>query len=93
MLGIPIGSQKLLIMGHTLKDEKTLSAYPNIKDGTKINLFVKREERLHGIISRQFRKYYADQVSERLTKEFIKDFERKLAAFSLEDIERLSAVV
>lgn len=80
-------------MGHTLKDDKPLSAYPNIKDGTKINLFVKKEERLRGVICRQFRKYYSDQVSERLTKEFIKDFEKKLAAFSLEDIERLSEVM
>lgn len=89
-LSIPIQLQKLLYLGRTLSDEQCLAAYPNIKNGTKLNLIVMRRENLKDAIHRSFRRYYNEQQSERLTKEFMLDFERKIKCASLDDIERLA---
>ncbi|KAL9888645.1 ubiquitin-like protein 4A [Glossina fuscipes] len=89
-VNIPLNLQKLLLVGRTLNDEQPLSAYPSIKDGTKLNLIVMKQEGLKEIIHRSFRKYYNEQQSERLTREFMLDFETKLRLLSLDDIERLA---
>ncbi|XP_054286693.1 ubiquitin-like protein 4A [Macrosteles quadrilineatus] len=44
LLGVPVLQQKLLFTGRPLTDEKLLSDYPTIKDGTKLNLIVKQEK-------------------------------------------------
>lgn len=43
-LGIPVQEQKLLLVGRTLADDQTVAAYPTIKDGSKINVVVKKPE-------------------------------------------------
>ncbi|KPJ14914.1 Ubiquitin-like protein 4A [Papilio machaon] len=43
-LGIPVQEQKLLLVGRTLADDQTVAGYPTIKDGSKINLVVKKPE-------------------------------------------------
>ncbi|KPJ01639.1 Ubiquitin-like protein 4A [Papilio xuthus] len=43
-LGIPVKEQKLLLVGRTLADDQTVAGYPAIKDGSKINLVVKKPE-------------------------------------------------
>lgn len=92
-LGIAVTSQKLLLLGHSLNDEKPVSAYPLLKDGAKINLIVKREEGLRELMCRQFRKYYDEKLSEHLSREVVKDLDRKLASFSLDDLERLAETI
>lgn len=89
-MNIPLNSQKLLLLGRTLNDEHTLSVYPNIKDGSKLNLIVMKQEGLRELIYRSFRKYYNENQSENLTKEFLLDFEKKIKGLSLDDIERLA---
>ncbi|XP_005178535.1 ubiquitin-like [Musca domestica] len=89
-LGIPLGSQKILILGRTLNDDQTIASYPNIKEGTKLNLIVVKQD-IKDIIHRSFRKYYNETQSAALTKEFMLDFEKKLKGFSLDDIERLAS--
>ncbi|XP_037946149.1 ubiquitin-like protein 4A [Teleopsis dalmanni] len=90
ILKIPIGNQKLLLVGRTLSDECSVSFYPSIKDGSKLNLIVMRPEGLREIISRSFRKFFTEQQSELLTKKFMEDFEKKMTTYSLDDIERLA---
>ncbi|KAM7362894.1 ubiquitin-like protein 4A [Cochliomyia hominivorax] len=90
ILKIPHTSQKLLLLGRTLNDEQTLSAYSNIKDGTKLNLIVMKQEGLRDIIYRSFRKYYNENQSEIYTRRFMSNFEEKLKNLSLDDIERLA---
>ncbi|XP_023308483.2 ubiquitin-like protein 4A-B [Lucilia cuprina] len=90
ILNIPQASQKLLLFGRTLNDEQMLSAYSNIKDGTKLNLIVMKQEGLREIIYRSFRKYYSENQSEVFTRRFMVDFEEKLKNLSLDDIERLA---
>ncbi|XP_075145888.1 ubiquitin [Haematobia irritans] len=88
-LNIPLSSQKILILGRTLNDDQSISSYPNIKDGTKLNLIVIKQD-LKDIIHRSFRKYYNETQATVLTKEFLLDFDKKLKEFSLDDIERLA---
>ncbi|XP_067620194.1 ubiquitin-like protein 4A [Eurosta solidaginis] len=91
-LQIPIADQKLLLLGRTLSDEKTIEAYPNIREGTKLNLVVMRPriEGLREVIQRYFRKYYNDQQTEKLVAAFMSDFELNLKQMSLDDIDRLA---
>ncbi|CAD6996262.1 ubiquitin-like protein 1 [Ceratitis capitata] len=91
-LSIPLAEQKLLLLGRTLSDEKAVSAYPNLHEGSKLNLVVMRPriEGLREVIQRSFRKYYSDQQADKLVTAFMSDFEMNLKQMSLDDIDRLS---
>ncbi|XP_017479736.1 PREDICTED: ubiquitin-like protein 4A [Rhagoletis zephyria] len=91
-LQIPLSEQKLLLFGRTLNDENTVSSYPNIRDGSKLNLVVMRQriEGLREVIHRSFRKYYNEQQTDKLVSAFMSDFEANLKQMSLDDIDRLS---
>ncbi|KAH8310345.1 hypothetical protein KR044_000862 [Drosophila immigrans] len=88
-LQIPATNQKLLLLGRPLNNDQTIASYPNIKDGTKLNLVVMKPG-LRDCIYRAFRKYYTEAQSERLANEFITDFEAKLKEQSLDDLERFA---
>ncbi|KAL1396348.1 hypothetical protein pipiens_010567 [Culex pipiens pipiens] len=89
---IPAEHQKLLLVGKTLSDEKTLASYGNIRDGTKLTLVVKKPDPLREVIFRQFRKYLIpEEQSQRLTNVFMEDFDRKIQQLSLDDLERLAS--
>ncbi|EDW38434.1 GL12015 [Drosophila persimilis] len=88
-LKITAANQKLLLMGRPLNNDLTISSYANIKEGTKINLVVMKPS-LRDCILRGFRKFYNEHQSERLTNEFMADFERKLKEHSLDDLERFA---
>lgn len=87
---IPLPHQKLLNVGRTLADDKTVNSYSNIKDGTKLILVIKKPDPLRDVIFRSFKKYYNEQQSEKLTAEFMTDFEKKMKQLSLDDIEHLA---
>lgn len=87
---IPIANQKLLLLGRTLNDDQTIGSYPNIKDGSKLNLIVMKPDGLKEVIHRSFRRYYNEHQADRLTQEFMLDFDKKLKLLSLDDIERLA---
>ncbi|KAH8295026.1 hypothetical protein KR018_005939 [Drosophila ironensis] len=88
-LQIPTGNQKLLLLGRPLNNEQTIASYPNIKEGTKLNLVVMKPC-LRDSILRGFRKHFPEQQAERLTAEFMADFERKMSEQSLDDLERFA---
>ncbi|XP_018797706.1 PREDICTED: ubiquitin [Bactrocera latifrons] len=91
-LNIPLPEQKLLLLGRTLKDENTVSAYPNLHEGCKLNLVVMRPriEGLREILQKSFRKYYNEPQADNLVTAFMTDFETNLKQMSVDDIERLS---
>ncbi|KAH8265197.1 hypothetical protein KR038_000288 [Drosophila bunnanda] len=88
-LQISAANQTLLLLGRPLNNEQTISSYPNIKEGTKLNLMVTKPC-LRDSIQRGFRKHYSQQQAERLTNEFMTDFEKKLNEQSLDDLERFA---
>ncbi|XP_065095661.1 ubiquitin-like protein 4A [Ochlerotatus camptorhynchus] len=88
---IPVEHQKLLLVGKTLSDEKTVGSYGNIKDGTKLTLVVKKPDPLREVIFRQFKKYLQEEQSQRLTNEFMKDFDGKIQQLSLDDLEKIAS--
>lgn len=102
-LKIPISDQKLLAKGMPLLNSKTISDYPQIKDGTKLNLVVKRSMTdnaqapaspnvtiLKEATQKFLKKYFNDSQSEKVTEEFIKEFNKSIATLSLDDLERLA---
>ncbi|BET00313.1 UBQ [Nesidiocoris tenuis] len=92
-LKIPVNQQKLLLTGKPLSDEKFLIDYPLIKDGTKINLVVKKIDEdsvLKAAITNFLRKNYNEQDSLKIADEFMKEFYRSMSTLNLEDIERIA---
>lgn len=87
---------KFLIYYHYIHiDEKTLVDYPQIKDGTRINLVVKQQpiiktNELEEMITKHVREHYSTEDTVKVLKEFSKEFDRSLSQFSLDDYERMA---
>lgn len=90
LLNIPVPRQKILSVGRTLVDEKTLNSYATIKEGAKLTVVIKEPEPLKDVMCKIFKKFYSDEQSETMAKEFMVDFEHRLSQLSLDDIERLA---
>lgn len=90
-LQIPVPRQKILFVGRTLADDKALTAYPQIKNGVKLTVVVKEPEPLKDVMCKIFKKFYSDEQSETMAKEFMVDFEKRLDQLSLDDIERMAS--
>lgn len=69
---IPIAQQTLLLVGKALVDDKPISFYPNIKEGTKLNLVVKKPDTLKVAMIKFLQKYYTEAQSQRICDEFMK---------------------
>ncbi|XP_041976400.1 ubiquitin-like protein 4A [Aricia agestis] len=90
-LSIPVEDQKLVLMGRTLADEQTVSTYPSIKDGTKLNLVVKKPESLMVASVKYFKQCgMSEQDANTAAKKFIRLIEEKFQKFSWDDIEQMS---
>ncbi|XP_075970949.1 ubiquitin-like protein 4A [Anticarsia gemmatalis] len=90
-LHIPVEEQKLLFLGRTLVDEQTIQAYPTIKDGTKLNLVVKKPEGLHEASVKHFKKMgMTDGEALCAANRLIKIVQDKFNRLSWDDIDRLS---
>lgn len=89
-LNVPVPRQKILFVGRTLADEKSLDAYPQIKNGSKLTIVIKEPEPLKDVICKIFKKYYSEDQSEAMAKDFMIDFEKRLNQLSLDDIERMA---
>ncbi|XP_050435926.1 ubiquitin-like protein 4A [Adelges cooleyi] len=94
-LKVPVKDQRLLLTGRPLCDEKTLVDYPQIKDGTRINLIVKQQtivkaDELEDMITKHVREHYSTEDTVKVLKEFMKEFDRSLTQFSLDDYERMA---
>ncbi|NP_001156073.1 ubiquitin-like protein 4A-like [Acyrthosiphon pisum] len=93
-LKVPVKDQRLLLTGRPLCDEKTLVDYPQIKDGTRLNLIVKpqiiKTDELEEMITKHVREHYSTEDTVKVLKEFMKEFDRSLTQFSLDDYERMA---
>lgn len=90
-LNIPVAYQKLLSVGRTLVDEKTLGSYgPAIKPGCKLTLVVKEPDSLRDVMLKLFKRFYAEDQSEEVTKALMAELEKRVGQLSLDDMERLA---
>lgn len=77
-------------------DEKALVEYPQIIDGTRLNLVVKQQplinktDELEEMITKHVQEHYSTEDTVKVLKEFMKEFDRSLAQFSLDDYERMA---
>ncbi|XP_033223433.1 ubiquitin-like protein 4A [Belonocnema kinseyi] len=108
LLGIDVLQQKLLLTGKTLDDENPVSFYPGIKDGSKLNLIIKKSAQtsnnetlpekagmqlLKKEMIRVLRRYYTESESESIGNEMIKDLKFKVNNVSFDDLERLATAL
>ncbi|CAD0198058.1 unnamed protein product [Chrysodeixis includens] len=90
-LEIPVEEQKLLLLGRTLVDEQMVEGYPAIKDGTKLNLVVKKPDGLLEISMKHFKRVgLSDADATCAAKRLLKIIEDKFSKLSWDDVERLS---
>ncbi|KAI5713455.1 ubiquitin-like protein 4A isoform X1 [Diaphorina citri] len=104
-LKIPVSDQKLLATGRPLLDTKQILDYPQIKEGTKLNLVVKRALKessqsvaggsnvtiLRDASYKFLRKYFTETQSNKIADEFIKEFNKSISTLSLDDLEALAS--
>ncbi|KAI5643990.1 ubiquitin family domain-containing protein [Phthorimaea operculella] len=89
-LKIPAEDQKLLLLGRTLADEQTVESYPTIKEGTKLNLVVKKPESLFEAATRHFKTVgMTEKEATDAANKFLKIVETKIYQMSWDDIDRL----
>lgn len=69
-----VEQQTLVLVGKTLLDDKALSFYPSIKEGTKINLVIKKinKESLNIVLTKFLQKYYTESQSTKICDKFMK---------------------
>uniref|UniRef100_A0A8D9BU32 Ubiquitin-like protein 4A n=1 Tax=Cacopsylla melanoneura TaxID=428564 RepID=A0A8D9BU32_9HEMI len=103
-LKIPVSDQKLLATGRPLLDTNKIQDYPQIKEGTKLNLVVKRSIKetspsasggsnvtvLRDATYKFARKYFTETQSNKIADEFLKEFNKSISTLSLDDLERLA---
>ncbi|XP_053602332.1 ubiquitin-like protein 4A [Plodia interpunctella] len=88
-LKVPVEEQKLLLLGRTLADDQTVQGYP-IKDGTKLNLVVKKPEGLYEVALKYFKKLgMTDTESVNAANRLLKISQEKFNKLSWDDIDRL----
>ncbi|KAK9885520.1 hypothetical protein WA026_011013 [Henosepilachna vigintioctopunctata] len=89
-INIPATQQTLVLFGKTLQDDKPVSFYPKIKDGTKLYVAVKKPESLNTVLSKFLRHYYTEEQCKMIVDEFMKNFNIKIKNLSLDDLERIA---
>lgn len=90
-LGIPPEEQKLLLLGRTLADEQTVQSYAAIKDGTKLNLVVKKPDGVYDVALKHFKKNgFPDSAAVSAANRLVKVLEDKFNKYSWDDLDRLA---
>lgn len=90
-LGIPVEEQRLLLFGKTLADELTINSYPSIKEGTKLNLIIKKPDGLYEVGIKYFKSLgRSDAEAIKASANLMKIVERKFNELSWDDVERLA---
>ncbi|OWR45624.1 ubiquitin-like protein 4A [Danaus plexippus] len=90
-LRIPIEEQKLLLLGRALADDQTVQSYPSIKNGTKLNLVVKKPEGLLEASIKYFKKNgMSDTEARNAANNLLQVVDEKFNNLSWDDVERLS---
>lgn len=88
-MNIPASHQKLIQVGRTLLDNKTIASY-EIKEGSKITLVMKQPDSLKDAVYKAFRKHFNEKQSEKLTNDFMDQTQERVKYLSLDDIERMA---
>ncbi|KAJ2946845.1 hypothetical protein O0L34_g16174 [Tuta absoluta] len=89
-LKIPMEDQKLLLLGRTLADEQTVESYPSMKEGTKLNLVVKKPEGLFEAAAKHFKTLgMTEKEATDAANKLLKIVETKIYQMSWDDIDRL----
>ncbi|KAL3273363.1 hypothetical protein HHI36_014811 [Cryptolaemus montrouzieri] len=89
-INIPAPQQTLVLFGKTLQDDKPISFYPKIKDGTKLYVAVKKPETLNTVLTKFLHQYYTEDQSKIIVDEFMRNFHTKVENLSLDDLERIA---
>lgn len=80
-----------MLLGRTLADENTVASYPSIKDGSKLNLVVKKPEGLYEVSVKHFKKQgMNDSDAANTANRLLKIVQNKFNKLSWDDIEKLS---
>lgn len=90
LVDVPVYRQNILVTGRVLADEKTLNTYPTIKDGTKLQVIIKKTEPLDAVMQKLLKRFFSQEHSETLTENLMADFQKRLDQLSLDDIEKLA---
>lgn len=89
-LGIGIEEQKLLLLGRTLADDQTVESYASIKEGTKLNLVVKKPETLYDAALKYFKECgMTDAEAASSSNRLLKVVQEKIDRMSWDDIDKL----
>ncbi|KAL4704017.1 hypothetical protein ACJJTC_018057 [Scirpophaga incertulas] len=89
-LGIPPEDQKLLLLGRTLADEQRVQSYPTIKEGSKLNLVVKKSDNLQTLLVKHYKQSgMSDSDANTTVNKILKNMQEKFDRLSWDDIERL----
>ncbi|XP_045475850.1 ubiquitin-like protein 4A-B [Harmonia axyridis] len=89
-ISIPAPQQTLVLSGKTLQDDKPLSYYPKIQDGTKLYVAIKKQDTLNTILARFLKEYYTEEQCKLIVEEFMKNFNTRVHNLSLDDLERIA---
>lgn len=101
-LKVPVPHQKLLVTGQPLLDCRKISDYPQIKDGTKLMLVVKRprdalssqsgkgDKLLRDAVKKFSQTYFGETMCQKVADEFVKEFNESVTHLSLDDVEQIA---
>lgn len=87
---VPVALQTLVLNGKILHDDKTIGFYPQIKEGTKLYVAVRKPDPLDSALERLLRQYYNEEQTKKIVECFMKDFREQVASLSLDDLERIA---
>ncbi|KAJ0179678.1 hypothetical protein K1T71_004269 [Dendrolimus kikuchii] len=83
--------QKLLFLGRTLLDDQIIQNYPNIKNGSKLNLVVKKRDGLYEASIKHFKMCgMTESEAQTAAKRLLIVVQEKFNKMSWDDIERLA---
>lgn len=89
-LHIPVEQQKLLLLGRTLLDDHTIQMYPNIKEGTKLNLVVKKPESLYDASFKHYKRQgMSDKDAANTANKLLRIVQEKFDKMSWDEVDRL----
>lgn len=87
---VPVSLQTLVLNGKILHDDKTIGFYPQVKEGTKLYVAVRKPDPLDTALERFLKQYYTEEQSKKIVDYFMKDFHEQVANLSLDDLERIA---
>lgn len=87
---VPVALQTLVLNGKILHDDKTIGFYPQIKEGTKLYVAVRKPDPLDSALERLLRQYYSEEQTKKIVECFMNDFREQVASLSLDDLERIA---